>query len=762
VQSIVLHPVPGVRASQLYWVEPRTATGTYPGTSWREFQDLRARLTTVRRMLAFRMAPLYVGPSGRTERAYGLLVSDNYFDALDLRPARGRFFRPDEVMVAGRAPVIVISYQYWQKHFDGDPTGRTIRVNGTELTVIGVAPPAFQGTVPRLAFDLFVPATLAPVVLPGSRELDDRSARGYTIVAGVEGGVSASAARDDVDRAMAALARIYPDTNAGVTAELLPFWRALRGPQRFLAAALVSLQGVLLLLLLSICSNAANLALARATTRHRETGIRLALGAAPARIAALVLTEYLMIALAAAAIGAAIAWWGSSALRAVPPLRVRGLPVTFDTSVDLQTLAFASVLGILCGLLFGLPSAVQLARVNPLTALTTAARTATRSALRNAIMGVQVALATVVLIAGGFALVSFAQTRDAPTGFRRGGLLLAEYDLTGRGTNRDGVRAFAARTLRAVAGISGVDGVALAASVPLDIHGLPTRSFTVEGHARTQSGSDEALTNTVSPGYFRVMDIPFVAGSDFADLDSRTSAPQAIVNDAFVREFLPGLQPVGRILTSRERRYVICGVVRTSISDAFDEPPTPVVYYSYRDNPLPMADLHVGTRAGGERAVAGATERVVRGLDPEVPVYDIRTMNEHIDSNLLFRTIPARLFAIVGPLLLALAAIGVYATAAYSASLRRPEIGVRLALGAPSGRVVAQLVGETLAVVIAGVMVGVAIAAVAVLDVFGTGPDDVAVFGAVAALLVVTAAAASWMPTYRAAGLDPAAVLRRD
>ena len=242
----------------------------------------------------------------------------------------------------------------------------------------------------------------------------------------------------------------------------------------------------------------------------------------------------------------------------------------------------------------------------------------------------------------------------------------------------------------------------------------------------------------------------------------RTTPPQAIVNDAFARAFLTGLQPIGRVLTARGRRYVICGVVRTSISDAFGEPPRPVVYYSYRDNPLPMADLHVRTAPGGERAVAVGIERAIRGLDPELAVYDVRTMNEHIESNLLFQRIPARLFAIVGPLLLALAAIGVYATAAYNASLRGPEIGVRLALGAPSGRVVRQFVGETLGAVTAGAMVGMAIAGVGVLDVFGTGPTDLAVFSVVPALLLATAAAASWRPARRAVALDPVAVLRRE
>lgn len=765
IQAVLLHPLPGVaNAAALYSVEPRRADGTYVGLSWRDYLDLRERLSTFPALLAFRMAPLYVGRPGETERAYGLLVSDNYFPALGLVPALGRFLTADEVSTPGGPPVLVISFDYWQTRFGGSSSvlGAHLRVNGMPLAIVGVAPRGFQGTVPRLKFDLFLPATLAPIVQPGSQELDSRMVRGYAAMGALRAGVSRRVAQQDVNAAMDALARAHPEADTGIVADALPLWEAPRGPQKLLAIALVTLQGILVLLLLSVCGNTANLMLARATARQREIGTRLALGASPSRVASLLLTENVTLAMFGAVAGMGIASWGTSALRAMPPLRVRGLPITFETAVTPGTLLFAALLGVGCGVLFGLPAAVRFATANPQSAIRSGHRGSGRSALRNGIMGVQMALATVVLLAGGLVLRSFLETRAEPTGFRRSGILLAAYDLTGRSLTPENRRTFADRVLRAVRSVPGVRGAAMASSVPLDLHGLPSRAFTVEGGARTEGGFDEALTNTVSPGYFEVMNIPLVAGRDFADLADSSAPRQVIVDEAFVREYLHDAQPLGRRIVSRGRTYVICGVAKNSLYNAFGEPPLPIVYYSYRDNPLPASELHIQTRDGGEAGVAAGVRRAIRGLDPELPVYDVRTMNDHIESNLLFTRIPARMFVVLGPLLLALAGIGIAGVVSYAASLRRAEIGIRLALGATPSRVVREFVGETLTVVGAGALVGWVLAVLLVLDYPSGGRVDPIVFAAVPGMLLMIAAGAAWWPAHRAAARNAWSVLRQE
>ena len=669
IQLVIFHPLPGVSdAGSFQLLEPRAASGSYPGVSWLEYRDLRERLPSFRDLLAFRMVPFNVGEVGRAERTYGLLVSGNYFSELGLRPVLGRFVLPEEAERAGSAPVVVISHEYWQTRFAAAPgaVGQTVRVNDRLLTIIGVAPPGFQGTVLGLNFDLWVPATLAPVLLGGSRELEDRSLRGYAVMGKLQPGATRAQAQAEADRAMSQLAQLYPESNATMQAEVLSLWKAPRGPQRLFARALGILQGLMLLLLLAVCGNTANLLLARASARQREIGVRMALGAGPARVVSLLLTESLLLALLGAGLGAAIAVWGTQALRAVP--LTGAFPIKFQTSVDAAGLAFAILLGVACGLVFGVAPAMHLARVNPQFALRSGSRMGARSRMRNALMASEVALALVVLLAAALFFRSFHETRETDPGFRREGVLLAAYDFTGRNVDGSSAREFAARLLQRLRALPAVEGAAIAMSVPLDIHGMPQRPFTLEGRARTEAGLDQALMNIVTPGYFTTMGIPLRAGTDFADLNDATTPPQAIVNEEFVRRYLGSAEPIGRRLQGRERRYVIAGVVRNSLYDSFGEPPTPIIYFSYRDLPVAVGEIHVRTRVGAEMLLAPEVGRVVRDLDPTLPVYDVRTLTEHVEKNLFLRRIPARMFVVLGPLLLVLAAIGIYAVVAYTVS----------------------------------------------------------------------------------------------
>jgi putative ABC transport system permease protein len=767
IQALVFKPLPGVsHGAAFHLLEAKTETGIYTGTSWLEYRDLRESLQTFQDPLAFRMIPLYIGETGRVERAYGLLVSGNYFSALGLRPARGRFFRPEEAMTPGTEPVVVISYDFWQERFGGvdDVLQRSLRVNGQQLAIVGVAPRGFQGTVLRLSFDVWLPATLAPTLLNGSREIDDRSSRGYQVISRLKPGVTRAQAQSEFDSAIRQFAKTYPQTNAGIGGDVLQFWEAPRGPQRFLLTALAILQGVMLLLLLAVCGNTANLVLARASSRQREVGIRVALGAAPWRVISLLLTENLVLGILGAALGAAIAIWGTQAM---PNVRLSGLPVRLQTELDLSGLAFAMTLGILSGLTFGAAPAVQLARIDPLRALRDGARTASRSRVRNVLMGAQVALALVVLVVAGLFFRSFMETRDADTGFRRDGIMLAAYDLTGRIKAGDPgfPRTFADTLLNRLREIPALESIAISSSVPLDIHGLPSRTFTVDGHTRIEPGADDALFNIVTPGYFKTMDIGLAAGSDFADMKDTTSPPQAIVNHAFVTRYLSSADAtvaIGRGLQMRNVRYTIVGVARDSIYNAFGERPTPIIYLSYRDRPTVAGEIHLRTRPGAEGTVMPEVRRIVREMDPELSIYNVRTLNDHIENNLLFRRIPAKMFSVLGPLLLILAAIGIYAVVAYTVSHRTSEIGVRLALGATARRVVTTFVGQSLAVVGFGAVAGWVLAFVVALAFTTDGAIDLAVFVSVPALLLVVATVACWLPARRAARVEPMVALRTE
>jgi predicted permease len=708
------------------------------------------------------MVPFNVGEKGQTERTHGQLVSGNYFSALGLKPAIGRFIRPEEVERPGTEPVIVISFDYWQTRFRGVPevVGQKLRVNERDLTIIGVAPREFQGTMPPLKFELWAPATMTPALLGGAGDLDDRTSRAFSLIGMLKPGASREEAQTELSTAMAELARDYPDAGAGITGEIIPFWKAPRGPQRMLMTGLAILQGVMLLLLLAVCGNTANLMLARGSTRQREMAVRVALGAGRWRIVSLVLAENMLLALLGAGLGVALATWGTTALRIAP--MIGAFPIQFQTRVDGLTLAFAILLGVACGLIFSAAPAVHLARLDPQEGLREVSNTPPRSRARKVLMAAEVGLAMVVLIAAALFLQSFRSARQTDPRFRPEGVLLASYDLSGRNPNEASEREFAARLLERLRSLPDVEAAAIATNVPLDLHGIPARTFTVEGRVRTEPGQDRAITNTVTPGYFKVMGIPLLEGNDFAEMRDKAAPSQAIVDEEFVRRYLNGADAIGRSLQARARSFTIIGVARNAVYNSFGEPAQPAIYFSYRDIPAMQGELHLKTRTGNETALTSEARAVLRDVDPMLPLYDVRTFSQHIERNLYLRRIPARMFSVLGPLLLGLAAIGIYAVVSYAVARRTKEIGLRLAFGATSGRVVLQIIRENLGVIIWGTALGWVLALVISVRTIPKGAVDIPVFVAVPAILLTVATLACWLPARRASHIDPMAALRHE
>jgi predicted permease len=763
IQLILFQPMPAVRgASSFLLVEPHSETDGYPGASWLEYRALQTQVPALRDIVASEMVPFNVGEKGQTERVFGQFISGNYFSALGLKPAIGRFIHPEEAEHPGTEPVLVISYDYWQTRFGGSPgiVGQKVRVNDRELTVIGVAPKQFQGTMIPLKFDLWAPATMTPALLGGARDLEDRTSRGFSLIGMLRPGATREEAQAELTIAMAQFARDYPGASAGMSGNILSFWEAPRGPQRLLISGLAILQGVMLLLLLAVCGNTANLMLARGSTRQREMAVRVALGAGRWRIISLVLSENMLLALLGAGLGAAFAVWGTTALRVAP--LIGAFPVQFQTGVDKFTLAFAMLLGAACGLIFSAAPAVHLARLDPQDGLRSSSNTPPRSRARKVLMGAEVGLATVVLIAAALFLQSFRSARQTDPRFRADGVLLAAYDLSGRNPDDASEREFAARLLERLRALPDVEAAAIATNVPLDLHGIPAPAFTVQGRVRTGPGQDRAISNTVTPGYFKVMAIPILEGTDFAEIRDKAAPAQAIVNEEFVRRYLNGADAIGRRIQTRGASFAIVGVARNSVYEAFGEPAQPAVYLSYRDIPAIQGEIHLRTRSGRETALGSEARAVLRDLDPMLPLYDLRTFSQHIDRNLYLRRIPARMFVVLGPLLLALAAIGIYAVVSYAVSRRTREIGVRLAFGATSGRVVLRIIRENLGAITRGMAIGWIIAFVTALHAITKGAVNLPVFLGVPAILLGVATLACWIPAWRASRIDPMAALRHE
>jgi predicted permease len=763
IQLILLQPLPGViGASNFLLVEPRTETGGYPGASWLEYRALRTQLPALRDLVAFQMVPFNVGETGQTERTFGQLVSGNYFSALGLKPVIGRFIQPDEAERPGTEPVLVISHDYWETRFGGAPgaVGQKVRVNERDLVVIGVAPREFQGTTPPLKFELWAPATLAPALLGGTRNLEDRSIRAFSLIGMLRPGATREEAQAEFSTTMAQLARDYPEASAGIGGEIFLFWNVPRGPQRLMISGLAILQGVMLLLLLAVCGNTANLMLARGSTRQHEMAVRVALGAGRWRVISLVLSENMLLALLGTSLGAAIAVWGTTALRVAPI--IGAFPILYPTKVDGLTLAFAIMLGAGCGLIFSAAPAAHLARLDPQDALRSSSNTTPRGRARKVLMGVEVGVATVVLIAAALFLENFRSAHQTDPRFRPEGVLLAAYDLTGRNPDQASEREFAARLLARLRSLPDVEAAAIATNVPLDLHGIPTRSFAVQGRVRTEPGQDRAISNTVTPGYFKVMGIPLLEGTDFAEMRDSAAPAQAIVNQEFVRRYLHGADAIGRRIQTRAGSFAIIGVAGNSVYDAFGEPAQPAVYFSYRDIPATRGEIHLKTRSGNETALTSEARAVLRDLDPMLSLYDVRTFSQHIERNLYLRRIPARMFAVLGPLLLGLAATGIYSVVSYAVARRTREIAVRLTFGATSRRVVLQIIRENLGAITWGAAIGCALALVISTHAITKGAVNLPVFIGVPAILLGVATLACWIPAWKASRIDPMAALRHE
>jgi putative ABC transport system permease protein len=404
---------------------------------------------------------------------------------------------------------------------------------------------------------------------------------------------------------------------------------------------------------------------------------------------------------------------------------------------------------------------LQLGRVDPQQALRSGSKSAGRSTVRDSLMALQCGLALLVLVVAGLFFESFVETKGTDPGFRTEGLLIATYDLSGTVTTDEYPRQFATQLLDRLRRVPSVESVALANSMPLDIHGLPMRAFTVEGRAATNP-PERALSNIVSPGYFTTMGIAMVGGEDFADMANTTLPPQVIVNEEFVRRYIAPADPIGRRLTNGDVTFTIAGVAKNSAYDAFGEPPTPAFFFSFRDRPRWLGEVHLRAKPGSETLLASEVQRAVREIDASLPVYNIRTMAEHVERNLFLRKIPARMFAVIAPLLLALVAIGIYAVVSYTVSQRTTEIGVRIAMGATGDRVVFQIVKEGLIVASAGVFLAWVLAAMVQTHLFDSGPGAWTVLTGVPIVLLGVAAFSCWLPARRATLVDPVVALRSE
>ncbi|MCI0356826.1 MAG: ABC transporter permease [Acidobacteria bacterium] len=701
------------------------------------------------------------------ERVQGYYVSQNTFPMLGVEPFLGRNFRPEEAQPGGPR-VVILEHGLWTRRFGADPgiLGRAIGLNGEPYTVIGVMPPRFEFPQVNYSGDLWVPVTDDVTALRA-----DRSHSPWGVMVGrLREGVPQETAQAEVDAYFRKLAQDFPQTNAGLGARLIPL-QGFMGMN--LRPGLYALLAAVGLVLLIVCSNVANLLLARGITRQKEIAIRAALGAGRWRITRQLLVESMLLSLLGGAGGAFIAVWAFDLYRKmVPPIVHITTPSLLEVGLDRAALGFTVLLAVLAGALAGIAPALQSGRADLRDSLkegewSSAVEGPRR--LRSLLVIGEVALSLVLLISAGLLIRTYARLVEASPGFNPQNVLSLEIALSGAKYAQPESRArFYEQLLERVAALPDVRAAAIVNRAPMSTANTST-GFLIEGRPEPAAGEiPGAYYRTVSADYFRTLGIPLLRGRGFGAGDTAAGVPVAVVNQAAVRQYWQGGDPVGQRIRvggvdSQEPWRVIVGVAGNVHHWSLDRAPEPEVYLPHPQAPDGRVNLMVRT-AGEPLALVPSVRAAVRSLEPDQPAYSIEALADMVTRSYLPQSMAMYLMSIFASIALALAMVGLYGLIAFNVSRRTHEIGVRMALGAQRRDVLRLVIGSGMKLALVGVGLGLlgAVGAAQVIRglLFETSAADPVTFVGVPVLLLLVGLLASWIPARRAMRVDPMVALR--
>jgi len=765
INAVLLRPLPFATPDQICLVSERLPSFPVLGPSYQNFQDFRDRAKSFSAMSATRITTLTLTGSGEPERLPAQMISASMFPLLGKSARLGRTFTPEEDR-AGGAPVVVVSYGFWRRHFAASPDalGKPVTLDNQPYTVIGVLPPDFQLLVPC---EVYIPFEPWAKTLP-----DDRNWHpGITAVARLRSGVTLAQAQSEMSTIAANLAQEYPIYDTDMGANVASMRDRLVSDIR--PALLMMLAAVGLVLLIA-CGNIANLLLARATSRRQEIAVRTAMGASRSRIVRQLLTESGLLALAGAGAGIFLAWASIAWL-----LRIGGnaVPNISPVTLDWRVLLFAAVLAVLSGLLFGLAPALQIARVDLRSVLNEAARGSTGSRaqrqVRSALIVAEVGLALFLLVGAGLLLRSFERLANQLPGFRPENLLVADIPLSPNAYPNSVQRMeFFDRLLERLRATPGMLSVGAATTLPVTGTGSAIH-FNIQGRA-PKSPHDYIMMGyrPVTAGYLDTLGVPLIRGRFISPSDTETTPFVVVINQAAVRQYFPDGDPLGKHIQlgalpdSTVPWMDVVGVVGDLKQDLAGDPKAEM-YLPVRqgDSILPVFALSVVMRTERDPlSEASALRSVVRDLNPNQPLVRVRTMEENISGSVSAPRFRATLLAIFAGAALLLAIVGLYGLMVYSVNQRVHEIGIRMTLGADRSEVLRIILAQGLKLALAGVFVGVLASLLfsRILSgfLFGVSPTDPFTILGVAALLIFVALLASYLPARRAMRVDPMVALR--
>jgi len=771
--AVLLRPLPVPDASSLYDIIYTTPDNSFEGMSYPDYRDLRARSRSFAGLAAYRLTTLAAAtdPAAPARVRLAMLVSDNFFSAVGVEPSAGRVFLPEEADSPGR-PVAIISGDFRRQYAAGQTAvGGSLRLNGIVFTIIGVLPDSFTGLDRFRRPSIYVPLGMWQRLAGAAMDpLEDRAQHDLVVRGRLHPGIRRQSAQAELAAIGAALAREYPktDRNRRMTIRTELARRAQQSPQ--LLSTVKMLMGLVALILIIACSNLANLLLARAGARSREIAIRLSIGAGRLRLVRQLMTESLMVAIIGGAVGSFFAYGGILLLgtMSVPSEP----PFILGVELDWRVVAFSFLAALGCCIFFGLVPGWQAVRMNVVNALKTGGHGLSgqrRTLGRDVLVAGQIALAMVVLIAAGMFLAGFRRMLTMTPDFRIDHIITMDTAPAMLDYSPEQIQAFYRQLVVRARTMPDVAAVAMTESLPLS----PSQTVVTvvpEGY-QFPKGREKTVEfgAAVDAGYFRTMKVEIVRGRAFTEDDRAGSRRVAVVNQEFAKTYWPGQDAIGKRIhldSADGPAAEVVGVAKTGHYLLVNEPPAPYVYLPYAQNPRPRMTLIVES-LGDPESLSTPLRELVRSIDPNLPVYNLRTVATLYESRAtgtwmqFFQMVGA-----MGSIGLALAMTGLYGLVAYNVSRRVKEFGIRVALGAKRGDIVWLVERRAIILAAIGIAAGAVLAALAgpalAASFIGLGSSSPGVDALVATGLLSISAAASCLPARRAAGLDPLRAIRHE
>ncbi|HEV8366342.1 MAG TPA: ABC transporter permease [Pyrinomonadaceae bacterium] len=786
VNGFILRPLPVTNANELvvpFWGSKKDAEVWGP-FSYANYVDLRDQNRSLSGLLAWQMTSAGISSSanrdeeGRAEIAWGEMVSNNYFDVLDVKPALGRTFAPEEGRSQNDAPVVVLGHKLWERRFNSDPSivGRTIYMNGQLFTVIGVGPEKFEGVKFAIRQDFWIPLMMQTKLNGGDPSWEkERSWSMFLLMGRLKPGVTMKQAETDLNIVAGEIARIYPakaaDTKVQVVSELDGRFGSFSKTLKFSSVIALFVSGLVLLV---ACANVANLMLARSMARTKEIGIRVAIGAGRLHIIRQLLTESILLSLIGGGLGWLFAYWGTALIQAsIPPMPY---PINLDVSPDLYVLKWMLLISVLTGVVFGLVPALVSSKPNLVTVLkgevTGLAQRGFRQHfnLRGVLVVAQVALSIVVLVCAGLFLRSLNKALNADPGFNTENLISMRLDPGSLGYDAIAGKRFYTDLLKRVESQPGVHSASLTAFLLMGDSNGVVNPVIKEGDPDPLPNQGMSIERSiVAPKYFGTMGIQLLRGRDFTDHDNSDAPQVVIVNQEFARRFYGNEESaLGKRLHfwwSGSPPVEIIGIAKDGLYRNVYEDKTPYLFIpEFQQYESGMTLLVKADSAANMEPVLTSVRREIAQLDPRVPVFGLLTAKENLSFAYWAPRLAAGMGTAFGGLALVLATMGLYGVMTYAVSQRTREIGIRIALGAQIRDVLKLVVSQGMLLVIVGLATGLigAFLLTRVLSslLIGVGASDPITFFGVSILLLLVALFACFIPARRASRVDPLKALR--